>query len=318
MSGAFQPRAASFFSHDHRHVRHDHQQARRPHATEETPEHYSFDASRDALLPAIAAIEAGLVEDDHHKQTTSSALTILPRNVPTCVCTAPPAPFGSAKLIKYIDPLTNRSKGKIGFNNKCAPQPRMDTLAQLPNVAYAPTPADRSRAITSGFYWTLIKRCRGRTSRLIPSSSGLSWGTPRRSIRSSIGRLGALQARSSMMCRSAKPERQRASACIRSRASASSSRPASPLSGLSPRIPLSRANLPLDQAVCVNRVCTRTAPTNAIVRAALYGGKGRNVGKGTTSRGTCAAAVPVGRGGAWSGAATGGERREFIRGERDE
>jgi hypothetical protein len=97
-----------------------------------TPEHYSFDASRDALLPYIAAIGGGpSFEDDHHKQTTSSALTILPRNVPTCVCTAPPAPFGSAKgSLEYIDPITKRSKGKIGFNNKCAPQPRMDTLAQ--------------------------------------------------------------------------------------------------------------------------------------------------------------------------------------------
>ena len=107
-------------------------------------------------------------------------------------------------------------------------------------------------------------------------------GTPRRSIRSSIGRLGALQARSSMMCRSAKPERQRASACIRSRASASSSRPASPLSGLSPHFHCHAPTcLSIKLFVCDPSVHTHCANQTLLCeQRPLYGGKGHGVGKG--------------------------------------
>ena len=58
-------------------------------------------------------------------------MVLVPRDVPTCVRTGPPAPFGSAMgSLEYIDPATNMSLGTVGFNNKCDPQPRMDTLAQ--------------------------------------------------------------------------------------------------------------------------------------------------------------------------------------------
>ena len=47
------------------------------------------------------------------------------------MCPAPELPFGQAVgTLEYIDPLTNRSLDQVGFNNDCAPQPRMDTLAQ--------------------------------------------------------------------------------------------------------------------------------------------------------------------------------------------
>ena len=62
---------------------------------------------------------------------STGAVTLLPVGLAACVCPAPELPFGQAVgTLEYIDPLTNRSLDQVGFNNDCAPQPRMDTLAQ--------------------------------------------------------------------------------------------------------------------------------------------------------------------------------------------
>ena len=97
-----------------------------------TPRHHTFDPVADSLLHFIAAVGGGpKFGRDHHVTTTATKLAILPRGVPTCVCAGQPAPFGSATgSLEYIDPVTNTSKGRVGFNNLCKPQPRMDTLAQ--------------------------------------------------------------------------------------------------------------------------------------------------------------------------------------------
>jgi len=97
-----------------------------------TPQHYGFSVEGSALLPLIAAVGGGPTFDsDHHQVATTGVLTLLPIDVPSCVCPAPLPPFGSATgSLEYIDPATNASLGSVGFANACAPQPRMDTLAQ--------------------------------------------------------------------------------------------------------------------------------------------------------------------------------------------
>eukprot|EP00041_Stephanoeca_diplocostata_P021125 m.486046 g.486046 ORF g.486046 m.486046 type:complete len:898 (+) comp21742_c0_seq1:58-2751(+) len=99
-----------------------------------TPQHFTFDATRDTVLNFINAVGSGPTLA-YHKDKAASAVAVLPvrDSGSACICSVAPAPFGSGKgSFEYVP--TNQSqdigKGTIGFGNKCAPQPRTDLLEQ--------------------------------------------------------------------------------------------------------------------------------------------------------------------------------------------
>jgi len=96
-------------------------------------DYYSF-TTEDSILPYISAVGTGATLA-YHKQKGPNILSILPEEGSgSCVCEGKPIPFGQAKGSFTYN--ANKSQaadvgsGTVNFGNNCAPQPRMDTLAQ--------------------------------------------------------------------------------------------------------------------------------------------------------------------------------------------
>lgn len=104
--------------------------------------HFSFGAA-GAVFPIINAIGAGPALA-YHSRKTAATLVLLPETTATtaapaaagaCVCARQPLPFGSGKgSFVYTpvkgDPGERGRATKLGFSNRCAPQPRGDLLQQ--------------------------------------------------------------------------------------------------------------------------------------------------------------------------------------------
>ena len=92
---------------------------------------FSFDPNQPEL-PFINAVGTGPQLAYHHAKTVSSLL-LLRVDSPTCICAEDPLPFGSYKAGTLTYNPTNQTGdvgvGSVGFNNRCAPQPRVDLLA---------------------------------------------------------------------------------------------------------------------------------------------------------------------------------------------
>lgn len=90
------------------------------------------------VLPLINAVGAGPTVA-YHKAKTAATLVLLPEATVSaagaCVCAKQPLPFGQGKGSFIYAPVKGdqgeRGKAtKLGFSNRCAPQPRGDLLAQ--------------------------------------------------------------------------------------------------------------------------------------------------------------------------------------------
>ena len=102
-----------------------------------TPDYFSFDVAA-SVLPMINAV-GSTAAFGYHKTKTATSLVLLPAAATgtggACICAHEPAPFGAGKGSFVYSPVKSDrgEKGqaiKLGFTNRCAPQPRGDLLAQ--------------------------------------------------------------------------------------------------------------------------------------------------------------------------------------------